>query len=93
MADITPDGLHELLAALGEQLALAGFPIHIVVIGGSGLAAIGMVSRPTRDVDVVAVLRNGALMSSEPLPEPLIAAAGVVARDFRLVCRRDSKRG
>jgi hypothetical protein len=55
-----------------------------VVIGGSGLVAIGTVSRPTRDVDVVALHRDGELVSSEPLPDPLISAAEVVARDFRL---------
>jgi hypothetical protein len=55
-----------------------------VVIGGSGLVAIGTVSRPTRDVDVVALHRDGELVSAEPLPDPLISAAEVVARDFRL---------
>jgi hypothetical protein len=84
MQKITADRLEEVLAARGEQLALAGFPVHIVVIGGSGLVAIGAVSRATRDVDVVALDRDGELRSSEPLPEPLLAAADVVARDFRL---------
>jgi hypothetical protein len=84
MSLIQPDGLRGVLGALGEQLALAGFPVHIVVIGGSGLVAIGTVSRPTRDVDVVAFHRDGELVSSEPLPDSLIAAADVVARDFRL---------
>ena len=41
VADIAPNALHEVLAALGEQLALVGFPVHLVVIGGSGLVAIG----------------------------------------------------
>jgi hypothetical protein len=84
MPNITPDRLKEVLAALGEQLTLAGFPVHIVVIGGSGLVAIGTVSRATRDVDVVALSRDGELKSSDPLPEALLAAAEVVARDFRL---------
>ena len=84
MSDIAPDRLNEVLAALGEQLALAGFPVHVVVIGASGLVAIGAVSRATRDVDVVALESDGELTSSEPLPEALLAAAEVVARDFRL---------
>jgi hypothetical protein len=84
MSNIAPDQLDEVLAALGEQLALAGFPVHIVVIGGSGLVAIGTVSRATRDVDVVALDRDGELTSSDPLPQALLAAAEVVARDFRL---------
>lgn len=84
MQDITPEALNEVLAALGEQLALAESTTHIVVIGGSGLLALGAVSRATRDVDVVALNRDGELVSSEPLPEALIAAAKIVARDFRL---------
>lgn len=84
MTNISPDRLDEVLAALGEQLALAAFAVQIVVIGGSALVAIGTVSRATRDVDVVALGRDGELTSSEPLPEGLLAAAEVVARDFRL---------
>jgi hypothetical protein len=84
VVDIAPNALNEVLAALGEQLALVGFPVHLVVIGGSGLVAIGTVARATRDVDVVALHRDGELVSSEPLPDPLISAAEVVARDFRL---------
>jgi hypothetical protein len=84
VVDIAPDGLHALLAALGGQLALVGFPVHAVVIGGSGLVAIGAVSRPTRDLDVVALNRDGELVSAQPLPVPLIRAAELVARDFRL---------
>jgi hypothetical protein len=84
MTDISAHGLEDVLAALGEQLTRAGFIVHIVVIGGSGLIAIGTVARPTRDVDVVALQRDGELVSSEPLPHELLAAAAVVARDFRL---------
>jgi hypothetical protein len=84
MPAITPEKLHELLDALGDQLAFAGYPVHIVVIGGSGLAGIGAIARATRDVDVVALHRDGRLMSAAPLPDPVIAAARIVARDFRL---------
>jgi hypothetical protein len=84
MAVITPEKLHELLDALGDQLAFAGYPTHIVVIGGSGLAGIGAITRATRDIDIVALHRDGQLVSAEPLPDPVIAAARIVARDFRL---------
>jgi hypothetical protein len=84
MSAISPKELHEVLAALGEQLALFAFPVHIVVIGGSALVAIGSISRPTRDVDIVALHQDGEMVSSDPLPDPLMAAAGIVARDFRL---------
>ena len=48
------DGLDRILAALGEQLAREQLLADLVVIGGSGLLAIGYVDRPTLDVDVVA---------------------------------------
>ena len=84
MAAVTPEKLHELLDALGEQLVFAGYTVHIVVIGGSGPAGIGAITRATRDVDVVALHRDGRLVSAEPLPDRLTAAADIVARDFRL---------
>ena len=73
-----------LFAALGEQLAAQGASIELVVIGGAGLLAIGLISRPTRDVDIVALLQAGQLHDPRPLPEPLIAARDRVARDFGL---------
>lgn len=37
------------LSALGEQLQLAGERFELVVIGGSGLLALGLIDRTTRD--------------------------------------------
>jgi hypothetical protein len=73
-----------LLSALGEQLALRGERYTIVVVGGSGLLVLGLISRPTRDVDVAALLEGESLVSAEPLPEGLLAAARTVAADFGL---------
>lgn len=84
MSDIEPDELGSIFDALGEQLALTDTHFHLVVIGGSGLVAIGAVERATKDVDVVALNRDGALVTAEPLPAPLIAAAALVAADFGL---------
>lgn len=75
---------HELLAALGEQLAAQAVRFELVVIGGSALLAIGLISRPTRDVDIVGLLSAEGLVDPRPLPEPLLAAAARVARDFGL---------
>ena len=55
-----------------------------VVIGGSGLLALGLTSRPTRDVDVVALLADQMLAAPHPLPPALIEARDQVARDFNL---------
>jgi hypothetical protein len=44
---------------------------EIVVIGGSALAALGLVSRATKDVDLVAIANGGELTSARPLPDSL----------------------
>jgi hypothetical protein len=75
---------NELLTALAEQLAARGLHFDLVVIGGSGLLALGLISRPTRDVDVVAFLEGRNLLAPRPLPEVLVAARARVARDFGL---------
>jgi Nucleotidyltransferase of unknown function (DUF6036) len=72
------------LSALGEQLGLLGEHYDLVVIGGSALLALGLISRSTRDVDVVALAGDDALMSADPLPGPLADASARVARDFGL---------
>lgn len=84
MSYIPTGELDAVLSALGEQLTALSAFAHIVVIGGSGLQAINVVARPTRDVDVVALEDEGVLVSADPLPEALIAAAALVARDFGL---------
>ena len=74
----------QLFAALSEQLAARGESHTIVVVGGSALVALGFVSRPTRDVDVVALLLDEELVSAEPLPDALLTAVKLVADDFGL---------
>lgn len=74
----------KLLAALGEQLGRAGESFAVVVVGGSGLLALGLIDRPTRDVDVVALHTSGGLVKADPLPAPLAAARDRVGRDFGL---------
>jgi hypothetical protein len=73
-----------LLSALGEQLAAADEHHELVVIGGSGLLAIGAIERATRDIDIVALHSAGHLSGAKPLPEGLRAARERVARDFSL---------
>lgn len=72
--------LDEALLLLHEQLELHNAPhSEIVVCGGSALIAIGLVSRTTRDVDVVALMHRGELKHSEPLPEHIQRAATKVS--------------
>jgi hypothetical protein len=82
--------IEQALAALGEQLAALKKPhVDMLVCGGAALHALGLVTRTTKDVDVVALVSksptDGLIMSSaNPLPPHLIEAAKKVERDFRL---------
>ena len=73
-----------LLRALGEQLSHMGHGYDLVVIGGSALLALRLVSRSTQDVDVVALAGGSGLHEALPLPQPLVEARDRVARDFAL---------
>ncbi len=84
MIDIGRNRLDEVLFALNDQLGVAGARANLIVIGGSGLIAIEVVSRTTRDVDVVALEEDGVFVSAEPLPVALREAAATVARDLGL---------
>jgi hypothetical protein len=76
--------IDRLLSALNEQLSLTGDRYDLIVIGGSALLALGLVSRSTQDVDVVALMGSAGLDKALPLPKPLAAARARVARDFDL---------
>lgn len=85
MSDIAnTEATDRLLAALGEQLAALGQRFELVVVGGSGLLALGLIERSTRDVDVLALRAGDKLDSAKPLPVALEAARDRVARDFSL---------
>lgn len=73
--------LNHALQLLNEQLVLHELPAtELVVCGGSALIAVGLHSRTTRDVDIVALMKDGRLVDSEPLPRYLIEAAEQVSR-------------
>lgn len=59
-------------------------PMELVVCGGSALIVLGLVPRTTKDVDVVALMKDGELIDPAPLPEPLVQAAREVAEDLGL---------
>jgi hypothetical protein len=71
-----------LLFALGEQLEAAVENYGLIVVGGSALLALELISRPTRDIDVVALAGEAGPVEAVPLPAPLVEARNRVARDF-----------
>lgn len=74
------------LHLLGELLVTQGAaPQHLVVCGGTALLAARLVSRATKDVDVVALLGpQGELVDPAPLPEAITTASKVVAQTLGL---------
>ena len=58
---------------------------HFVVCGGSSLLAMGLVSRTTtRDVDILARIEKGAIVTPRPLPEWLMASAMEVQKQLNM---------
>lgn len=82
------DEIEGLLTALGEHLAARGAaPVELVVCGVTAMNALGFVKRPTKDVDVVALLESVSidqkqLVTAAPLPESVQEARRRVALDF-----------
>lgn len=78
--------LEQALGMLSSHLDLARTPtVRLVICGGASLIAAGIVSRTTKDVDIVALrTADGTLVAPVPLPDFLVAAAAVVARDLGL---------
>jgi hypothetical protein len=68
-----------------ELFRLAAPRYQLVICGGSALFAARLVERVTKDVDILA-LRNEKkqLIDPEPMPEPLLQAARMVAQNLAL---------
>ncbi len=79
------ENLDKALRLLSDQLELRRCPkTELVVCGGSALIAASLVLRTTRDVDVVALMESGQLVSADPLPEHLLVAVERVAQMMHL---------
>ena len=66
--------LEQALALLGDSLRARSLHFDVVVIGGSALLLKGVTSRPTRDLDVMAIVERGEYRKAEPMPPELQAA-------------------
>jgi len=72
--------LEESLAVLGESLAESDVTFEIVAVGGGSLLLLGLISRPTADLDVVAFIEAGRYVKPTFLPADLADAARATAR-------------
>lgn len=81
---LQPDTLEDALEALGAVLRDRGLAYSLAVIGGGALLLRGVLRRPTKDLDVAAVVENDLLATAEPLPEALSTAVVDVAAALEL---------
>lgn len=72
------------LAALGQLLTERGQHYELLAIGGGALQLLGLITRPTRDIDVVARVEGARLVPLAALPGPLQRAVDDTAGVFRL---------
>ena len=82
--DIDSRLLDEALATLGEVLDARGLTYDVVACGGSALMLLGLVERPTRDLDALALVENDKYVPADPLPLPLEEAITDVGRALGL---------
>jgi hypothetical protein len=72
--------LEEALNLLGQLLLDRGHRFEVVAIGGGGLLLIGLIDRPTKDLDLVALRTGNSLAPVGILPGALAEAVEDVAR-------------
>lgn len=77
--------LETALAALGDLLAQRGLGYEVVLVGGGNLLLRGVISRPTKDADLVGQrLEDGRIVQMHAMPAPLAQAVEDVARAYGL---------
>src|ERR1700737_783290 len=81
---LAPESLEEALSALGRVLASRGLAYDLVTVGGSSLMLLGLIERPTRDLDVIALIGDGLYIKANSLPPPLLQGVGDGGGVFQL---------
>lgn len=78
------NALNEALEILGSYLMDKGLKYEVVAIGGGALLLLGNIIRPTKDLDIVALIDDNELISARPLPNQLLAAIREVGSALKL---------
>ena len=76
--------LNKALEVLGSYLSDKGLKYELAAIGGGALLLLGRIIRPTKDLDIVALINGNELISAHPLPAPLLAAIREVGSALKL---------
>ena len=84
MQTLNRTDLSKALAALGEVLAERDLAYEVVLVGGGNLLLRGIISRPTRDGDLLGQIDDGKIISIKELPEDLAQAVADVGDAFGL---------
>ena len=71
--------LLEALETLGAVLEAKKEHYQLALIGGGALLLLGLIDRPTQDLDAVAIIEEGSWGSARPFPASLQAAIREVA--------------
>lgn len=79
MRDFDGNDLDDALRTLGQLLHDREQSYEVVAIGGGALLLLGQLIRTTKDLDVVAFVDHGELISAKPLPLHLTKAIEEVA--------------
>ncbi len=66
------NSLENALILLGQRLSQSKQHYEVVAIGGGSLVLLGYIDRATKDLDLVAVMEAGQMISAKPLPQGLI---------------------
>ena len=74
----------EPLAGLGQLLEERERRYELLAIGGGALQLLGLITRSTKDIDVVALVEDGIAIPIPALPGPLRQAVEDTARVLRL---------
>lgn len=78
------DSLEQALVTLGDLLKARGEEHDLAVVGGGALLILGLIERPTKDLDVVAQIQLEKWSRAEPFPKGLAEAVRDVARALGL---------
>ncbi|MGH2378327.1 MAG: DUF6036 family nucleotidyltransferase [Candidatus Limnocylindria bacterium] len=78
MADLRTS-FDDALATLGALLAERGLRYELYAVGGGALQLLGLIRRPTKDIDVAGLVEDGVITPPRPMPAELMAAVVAVA--------------